>query len=165
MLFVHLLSLPGVTGAHADLPDPSRDPGAGAPGVLADLLAANAEWARGRALAGVPRAPARGLVVITCMDGRLDPLPQLGLRPGDAHVLRNAGARVTDDVLRSLELSHSLGGTTDVVLIGHSDCLANGSEDVTRAVLRDGAQRLADTGLRAHVLRFDTATGRLAPVE
>lgn len=156
-----------MTGAWAPFPGPwgSRD-GDGEPeatDLRSELLAANGRWRWGRSVAGIPRAPVRGLIVVTCMDGRLDPLPQLGLEPGDAHVLRNAGAHVTDDVLRSLERSHTLCGTTDVVLIGHSDCLANGTEQTTDAVLADGARRLAETPLRVHVLRYDTQTGALSP--
>ena len=69
--------------------------------------------------------PRRGLVVVTCMDARIDPLPLLGLQVGDAHVLRNAGGIVTDDVLRSLAVSHHLLGTSEAHVIGHTECGLN----------------------------------------
>jgi carbonic anhydrase len=69
----------------------------------------------------MPPAPAKGVAVLTCMDARIDPLALLGLKLGDAHVIRNAGAIVTEDVLRSLEASRVLGSAR-VVVIGHTDC-------------------------------------------
>lgn len=84
--------------------------------------------------------PSRHLAVVTCMDTRVDPLKALGLRLGEAHVLRNAGGRVTDDVLRSLALStHALGVHT-VVVMQHTRCGLSGvSEDELRQ--RTGTQR------------------------
>jgi len=70
----------------------------------------------------LPMAPARRLAVVTCIDARIDPAKVLGLAEGDAHVIRNAGGLVTDDALRSLVISHSLLGTTEVLVIGHTDC-------------------------------------------
>ena len=64
----------------------------------------------------------RGLAVLTCMDSRIDPLGMLGLVPGDAKILRNAGARVTDDVLRTLVLASYLLGVTRVMIVAHTDC-------------------------------------------
>ena len=72
--------------------------------------------------AGPPRVPARHVAVVTCMDARIDPLDALGLELGDAHVIRNAGAVVTDDVLRSLAISQALLGTRAVVVMAHTDC-------------------------------------------
>jgi carbonic anhydrase len=66
--------------------------------------------------------PAQALAVVTCMDCRIDPLPVLGLKPGDAHILRNAGGVVTDDVIRSLAISQRRLGTRAVALIHHTDC-------------------------------------------
>jgi len=70
----------------------------------------------------LPSKPARGLVVLTCMDARLDVHGMLGLVDGDAHVLRNAGAAVTDDVIRSLAVSQRLLGTSGILVISHTDC-------------------------------------------
>ncbi|MBN1527889.1 MAG: carbonic anhydrase [Thermoleophilaceae bacterium] len=67
-------------------------------------------------------APSRKLAVLACMDARLDPARLLGLEEGDAHVIRNAGGVVTDDVIRSLALSQHLLGTVEIVVIQHTDC-------------------------------------------
>ena len=80
----------------------------------------------GPAAAYLPREPARRLAVVTCMDSRLDPLRDLGLARGDAMVLRNAGATVSDDVERSLRVAHERLGVREVWLVGHSDCVAHG---------------------------------------
>ncbi len=71
---------------------------------------------------GRPTTPRLKLAVLTCMDARLDVFEMLGLRPGDAHVLRNAGGRVTADVIRSLALSQALLGTEEIRVIHHTDC-------------------------------------------
>jgi len=73
-------------------------------------------------LAPSPATPKRGAVVVTCMDARIDPLAVLGLALGDAHVLRNAGAVVTDDVLRSIALSQRVFATRTVYVMAHTDC-------------------------------------------
>jgi carbonic anhydrase len=70
----------------------------------------------------LPAPPARKLLVLTCMDARIDPLRLLGLELGDAHVLRNAGGVVTDDAIRSIALSQHLLGTDEIVLIHHTGC-------------------------------------------
>jgi len=72
--------------------------------------------------AALPPEPAQRLAVVTCMDARLDPYRMLGLTPGDAHVIRNAGGIVTDDVIRSLILSHHALGTREVMVINHTCC-------------------------------------------
>lgn len=87
-----------------------------------EALAANAEYARNFRLGHLPMPPARKLVIVACMDARMDLEPMLGLNPGDAHMLRNAGAIVTEDVLRSLVLSQQLQGTQEVLIISHTDC-------------------------------------------
>ena len=73
--------------------------------------------------------PSRGLAILTCMDARIDVLRMLGLKPGDAHVLRNAGGIVTDDVLRSLLLSQRLLKTREVMIIQHTGCGLLGLND------------------------------------
>jgi carbonic anhydrase len=73
--------------------------------------------------------PARRVAVVTCMDARVDPAQILGLRDGDAHVLRNAGAIATDDVLRSLAVSQRFLGTVEIMVIHHTDCGALGYSD------------------------------------
>lgn len=81
---------------------------------------------RCRAVADPNALPKRQLAIVTCMDVRLHPTVALGLEPGDAHVLRNAGAVVSDDVLRSLVLSQRLLQTRSVVVMGHTDCGVEG---------------------------------------
>lgn len=70
----------------------------------------------------IPATPARSAVIVTCMDTRIPPLHMLGMTLGDAHVLRNAGGRVTDDVIRSLVLSTWLRGTRNIAIVHHTDC-------------------------------------------
>jgi carbonic anhydrase len=115
----------------------------------------------------LPRKPARGLAVLTCMDSRLDPLPDLGLARGDAMVLRNAGAQVSDDMERSLRLVHDGLGVSEVWIVGHSDCVAQGGDDAAAlAELRRGAKRLRGVipGLSVRLLFYDLASGSAAEV-
>jgi carbonic anhydrase len=98
--------------------------------MFADVLAANETYAQGFPLAGLQARAARGLAVLTCIDSRIEPLAMLGLRPGDAKILRNAGARVTDDVLRTLVLASYLLGVDRAMIVAHTDCrMATGSEE------------------------------------
>lgn len=87
-----------------------------------DLLAANEGYAAHFDAAGLAGNAARGLAVVTCMDSRIEPLQMLGLSNGDAKIIRNAGARVTDDVLRTLVLAVHLLGVDRVMVVAHSDC-------------------------------------------
>ena len=86
------------------------------------LLAANEVYAESFSHGRLPIPPARRLAIVTCMDARLDPARFLGLEPGDAHVIRNAGGLVTEDAIRSLVISHWLLGTEEVAVIAHTDC-------------------------------------------
>lgn len=90
--------------------------------TFADVLEANRDYSVGYDGADVPGRAARGLAVVTCMDSRISPLEMLGLLPGDAKILRNAGARVTDDVLRTLVLAVHLLGVDRVMVVAHTDC-------------------------------------------
>lgn len=94
-----------------------------------DLLEANARYRAGFHDAGLKGTAAKGLAVLTCIDSRIDPLAMLGLRPGDAKIIRNAGARVTDDALRSLVLATNLLGVTRVCVVQHTDCAMVGHTD------------------------------------
>lgn len=87
-----------------------------------DILAANREYSAGFALAGLDPRAAKGLGVVTCIDSRIEPLAMLGLSPGDAKILRNAGGRVSDDVLRSLALATHLLGVTRICVVQHTRC-------------------------------------------
>jgi carbonic anhydrase len=119
--------------------------------------------------ARLDRTPARRLVIITCMDARIDPLAACGLERGDANVLRNAGAIVSDDVLRSLRLSHAQLGTTMCLLMGHTDCAAFDGDAATEASLVAGVRRIRGSGalpptFRVEAQMYDLATGELRPV-
>jgi carbonic anhydrase len=90
--------------------------------VTDEVLHANAQYAAQFNHGDVAVAPARHLAVVTCMDARLHPEAFLGLEIGDAHVIRNAGGRVSDDALRSLIISSHLLGTNEYLVIHHTDC-------------------------------------------
>jgi len=95
---------------------------------IAQLLAANKEYAAARANVADAR-PLRRLAVVTCMDARIDVFAALGLHLGEAHVIRNAGGRVTEDVLRSLALSSQVLGVDTVVVMQHTKCGLAGVTD------------------------------------
>jgi carbonic anhydrase len=135
-----------------------------------DLLAGNARYAERFDGAGLTAVPKRHLAVVTCMDTRLDVYALLGLRPGDAHVIRNAGGRVTDDVLRSLIVSIEVLGTTAVAVIQHTDCgMAKATDDELRALVRErrGADpeplRFLTIDDHAETIRADVASLRASP--
>jgi carbonic anhydrase len=94
-----------------------------------DLFEANRRYQNEFHDSGVAGKAAKGLAVLTCIDSRIDPLAMLGLRPGDAKIIRNAGARVTDDSLRSLVLAANLLDVTRVCVVQHTDCAMIGSTD------------------------------------
>ncbi len=100
---------------------------------ISDLLAANQAYSAARANVADPR-PRRHLAVVTCMDARIDVFAVLGLHLGEAHVIRNAGGRVTDDVLRSLALSSGVLGVDTAVVMQHTKC---GLVGVTDTQLRE----------------------------
>jgi carbonic anhydrase len=89
--------------------------------VSDELVQANAEYAKTFDRGDLPMPPARRLAVVTCMDARIDPARQLGLKEGDAHVIRNAGG-LARDALRSLVISQRLLGTNEIAVIHHTDC-------------------------------------------
>src|SRR5713101_7799110 len=93
------------------------------PNVLTEVLSANATYAAGFGQKGdLALPPARRFAILTCMDARLDPAKYAGLREGDAHVIRNAGGRASDDAIRSLVISYKLLGTREWFVIHHTDC-------------------------------------------
>ena len=107
------------------------------------FLANNAAYAEQFDKGEVPLPPAKQAAVVACMDARIETGGLLGLEEGDAHVIRNAGGVVTDDVLRSLVISQRLLGTTEIVLIHHTDCgMVTFQDDAVKAQIE------ADTGLR-----------------
>jgi carbonic anhydrase len=104
--------------------------------IIDELVANNAAFAADLPTKHVQIKPRRKLVIVTCMDSRLDVFAALGLHEGDAHILRNAGGVITDDVIRSVAVSQRRLGTERVMLIHHSDC---------------GMQTLTDDGFRAEL--------------
>ena len=112
--------------------------------VIDRLLANNRHFASGYPHRGLGVLPTLRLAIVTCMDSRLDVFAALGLDHGQAHVLRNAGGVITDDVIRSLAISQRRLGTREVMLIHHTDC---------------GMQLITDDGFRAEL---QSATG-MAP--
>ena len=136
-----------------------------------DLLAANQTYAESFSAGGLPREPARRLLVVTCMDARIDPLAVLGLRPGDAHVLRNAGARVSDEVIRSLVVSTRQQGVKTVVVMHHTQCgMASISDRNVRQILSDIDEEHLDTfellaiDDQEQTLRADVETVNASPL-
>ncbi|NLT06997.1 MAG: carbonic anhydrase [Solirubrobacterales bacterium] len=104
--------------------------------VIDELVSNNSAYADGLPTQHLDVRPSRQLAVVTCMDSRLDVFAALGLGDGQAHVLRNAGGVITDDVIRSLAISQRKLGTRSVMLIHHTDC---------------GMQKITDDGFRAEL--------------
>ena len=106
--------------------------------VPPDLLSANERYAAGFTKGDLPMPPGRHVSVLACMDARLHPEKFLGLDEGDAHVIRNAGGRASDDALRSLIISYKLLGTREFVVIHHTDCgMLTFTNDQLRDILRN----------------------------
>jgi carbonic anhydrase len=106
--------------------------------AFSDFLQANEAHAATFKLAALEGNAAKGLAVLTCMDSRIDPLGMLGLKPGDAKILRNAGGRVTDDVLRTLVLAVYLLKVDRIMVVEHTRCrMAGGSEDDVHAAIAE----------------------------
>src|SRR3954454_20610102 len=106
--------------------------------VTDELLQNAKKYADGFDLGDLPLPPAKGVVVLACMDARLNPYALLGLSEGDAHVIRNAGGVVTDDEIRSIAISQRLLGTEEIILIHHTDCgMLTFSDDEFRRQLQE----------------------------
>ena len=155
------------------------------------MLAANREWLA-RFPGDLPVAPARGVAVVACMDSRIPLFGVLGLEIGDAHVIRNAGGVVTEDTVRSLTISQHVLGTREIMLVHHTECGLQATDDVSFADLVEqatgrrppwAARAFTDVDddvresirlirespyLLSHEVRgfvFDVETGRLREVE
>ena len=161
--------------------------------LLAHVRAGNAAWAESLDPHALVTAPARQAAVVTCMDSRIDALAVFGLRLGDAHIVRNAGAVVTDDVERSLLLSQYALGTRTIIVAGHTKCgLLDHDEEATSATIEAergrrptfalGSIPSAEEGVRRSVRRlrqspylrhtddihgfvYDVDTGLLEPMD
>jgi carbonic anhydrase len=113
--------------------------------VTDELLRNNADFASSFSKGDLPMPPGKGLAVVACMDARLNVYALLGLEEGEAHVIRNAGGVVTEDVIRSLAISQRLLGTSEIILVHHTDCgMLTFTDDQVKADIE------ADTGLRPH---------------
>ncbi len=161
--------------------------------VTDELVQANQKFAQGFAHGDLPTPPARHVAVLTCMDARLHPEAFLGLDFGDAHVIRNAGGRASDDAIRSLIISSRLLGTTEYVVIHHTDCgmLTFSNDDLHKKLreetgadashidflpfgnleqsVRDDVKRiqespLIDSSTSVRGFIYDVRTGKLEPV-
>src|ERR1700731_4795031 len=105
--------------------------------VIDEVLAANEIYSRTHELRKLTPRPERKLAVLTCMDTRLS-IRTLGLKTGDAHIIRNAGGIVTDDTLRSLVVSHYLLGIEEIMVINHTECgLMKASEEEMRNMIQE----------------------------
>lgn len=157
------------------------------------FLANNTRYADAFEKGDLPIPPAKGAVIVACMDARIDPARLLGLEEGDAHVIRNAGGVVTDDVLRSLVISQRLLGTEEIILIHHTDCgmvtfrdddvkdqieadtgirpsfsleaFADVEEDVRQSIRRIQANPFVPVKDKIRGFVYDVKTGRLNEVE
>ena len=157
-------------------------------GEFGRILAENERYTESFDRSALTAAPLRGIAIVACMDARLDVEETLGLRTGDAHIIRNAGGLATDDVIRSLIISQTLLGTDEIVVIGHTGCglqgadeaaihaqlaessgveldMGFGSFDDVETSVRASVERLRAhpwvSTTRVHGLVFDVATGRL----
>lgn len=161
-------------------------------GAFADVLHANDLYTATFLHSELTGRALEGLAIITCMDSRIEPLSIIGMHPGDVKIIRNAGARVTDDVLRTLLLASHLLGVERVLVMPHTDCrMASGTEEEMHAAIYEAAGvdtrsieirtiRDQESALRTDVMRirtfpllpkelivagalYDVDTGRLLP--
>jgi carbonic anhydrase len=126
-------------------------------GTFDDVLAANAAYADSFEDLGLPGQAGKGLAVVTCMDSRIDPLGMLGLNKGDAKIMRNAGGRVTEDVLRTLVLAVHLLGVERVLVVEHTECkMASATDEQVHTAIQEAS------GIDTRSLEFRTMSDQLA---
>lgn len=124
---------------------------------FSDVLAANSEFVSQFSDEHLTGRAAKGLAIITCMDSRISPLAMVGMNPGDVKILRNAGARVTDDVLRTLVLATFLLGVNRVLVVPHTDCrMASATEPEIHETI------LTEYGVDTRSVEFRTVRDQLA---
>jgi carbonic anhydrase len=122
-----------------------------------DVIAANQEHQKGYDLHGLTGTAKKGLAIVTCMDSRISPLSVVGMEAGDAKILRNAGARVTEDVLRTLVLGTYLLGVNRILVMPHTDCrMANSDEAEIHSDILD------EFGIDTRSLEFRTVRDQVA---
>lgn len=145
-----MTTLPGDAHAHDAFPTDA----------FADVLEGNATYAETFPGTGLTGRALKGLALVTCMDSRIEPLPLLGMEQGDVKILRNAGARVTDDVLRTLVLATYLLGVDRVLVMPHTDCkMANATEADIHAEILD------DFGVETRSVEFRTVDDQESALE
>ena len=139
--------------------------------AFADVTANNKTFAATFADQGLSGFAAQGLAIITCMDSRIAPLSIVGMKPGDVKILRNAGARVTDDVLRTLVLATFLLGVTRVLVMPHTECkMASATEgEIHAEIMRDFLVDTRSIEIRTvrdqiEALRYDVTRIRTFPL-
>ena len=121
--------------------------------TFADVLAANQTFVGSFSNTDLTGTAKRGLAIVTCMDSRISPLAAMGMQAGDAKILRNAGARVTDDVLRTLVLATYLLGVNRILVMPHTDCrMASGDESGIHRQIMD------EHGVDTRSLEFRTTS-------
>jgi carbonic anhydrase len=124
--------------------------------TFADVLRANEEYAQHFADQGLSGRASKGLALVTCMDSRIDPLAMLGMHPGEMKILRNAGARVTYDVLRTLVLAVHLLGVNRILVVPHTNCkMASGDDAMVHDALSEA------TGLDTRWMDIGTTPDQL----
>lgn len=122
-----------------------------------DILSANSQFANGFQHSELTGTALRGLAIVTCMDSRISPLAAVGMQAGDAKILRNAGARVTDDVLRTLVLASYLLGVNRVLVMPHTDCrMAIADEAAIHSTIKE------QFGIDTRSLEFRTVSDQRA---
>jgi len=125
-----------------------------------ELFAANAEFAKNFKSQDLTGEAKKGLAIVTCMDSRIDPLRIIGMSAGDAKILRNAGARVTEDVLRTLILATTLLNVSRVLVMPHTDCrMASGTEEQIHATI------LERSGIDTRSVEIRTVTDQVAALK
>jgi carbonic anhydrase len=129
--------------------------------IVEEVRAANESYASDFGDKGeLPMPPGRAFAILTCMDARLDPAKYAGLAEGDAHVIRNAGGRASDDAIRSLVISHKLLGTREWFVIHHTDC---GMETFTNDIMADLLNSSLETATIDETGWHDTGAGPGSP--
>ena len=125
-----------------------------------DIFQANQQFASAFKSSGLTGRAARELAIVTCMDSRIDPLRVVGMAPGDAKILRNAGARVTEDVLRTLVLASHLLNVKRVLVMPHTDCrMAKGTEAQVHAAMKEVS------GIDTRSIEIRTVTDQIAALK
>ena len=128
--------------------------------VFDDLLAANQKYQESFKYSELTGEAKQGLAIVTCMDSRIAPLAIVGMKPGDAKILRNAGARVTEDVLRTLVLASHLLGVNRVLVMPHTDCrMASGTEPQIHQAIFEAS------GVDTRSMEIRTVTDQRAALE